>query len=440
MYHSVSLRRLINPALALAVTCALGATSLAQSPTQIYQQIKNLEGNFPLPTPKESVNVGSFDATTGTFTGKVSRIVNSPPDDTGGNKPGERLVAPVAHVNAVAVELIFAVANRVGVFKVTANGVSALASPGQNSVTVSVGSATQVNWTVWSGSKSYSDTLVINRPQIIGAGAFIVPALPLAIVYEPPPDSRNKNKATYTKTSAIGTKVTATFSHEGSTTVNAVPSQFAGVSNLKDKMSTLASLVKNAPGVPYAQQIAGALSTIASGLGSVSASETSGKINTSDHSLELTSQLQTTISTDENNGGPGVGDVVYYLKNPKLVWLAENGRVTLALLDRGMVSTVLVSNLKANLNTGWQGLDPATVRDLLSLDPFANPTGREIRRRTANGARLNLPLPSARFSYQNTYEVNGVAFTEALKRSETQTSSARQAGIQPGSKTIARDG
>jgi hypothetical protein len=217
------------------------------------------------------------------------------------------------------------------------------------------------------------------------------------------------NKATYSVTRAIGSKVTASFSYESSTTANAAPSQFADVSDLKSKMSSLASVVKNAPGVPYAQQIGGALNSIADGLGSASASETNGTVNASDHSLDLTNIISTTIHAGEND------DTVYYLKNPRLVWLAENGRVTLTLLDHGVVATALVSNLRAHLNSGWQGLDPETIQSLLALDPFTNPKRLGL---------LGWQLPELRFSYVDTYEINVtevVVFTSSKTQTDTQT-------------------
>src|SRR6266705_3482800 len=374
MYRFMSLRRSVRLALVFGFVCTLSANTAAQNlnPTQLYQQIKSLESSFPLPTVKERVSVGTLDAPTGIFTGKCSGNCGLPPESPA-DAPTRENVPPVVRVNAVNVELIFKVTHRTADFAVTANGISVFAGPGQSSVTINVGTAQRVNWNVKSGPKSYSDTLFIQRSPIIGAGAFTIPVLPLAIIYEPPPDSRNKNKATYSVTRAIGSKVTTSFSYERSTTVNAVPSQFADVSDLKSKMSSLASVVSSVPGVPYAQQIGGALNSIAGALPSASSTETTGRVNASDHSLELTNIIATSINTWENDGGPGVGDVVYYLKNPRLVWLAENGKVTLALLDHGVVATASVSSLRANLNSGWQGLDREAIQNLLALDPFTNP-------------------------------------------------------------------
>ena len=74
-------------------------------------------------------------------------------------------------------------------------------------VQVDVGRAGDVTWSVKSGTRIYRDRVLLDRPRIIGAGAFTVPALPLAVVYEPPPDEHRLNQATYSVTTSLATSV-----------------------------------------------------------------------------------------------------------------------------------------------------------------------------------------------------------------------------------------
>src|SRR6059036_3822329 len=122
MYRFMLLRRSIGLALVFGLMCTLNATVLAQNPSQLYQQIKSLESSFPLPTLKETVSVGTFDAPTGIFTGKCSGNCGLPPEG-GADVPARDNRPPVAHANAVNVELIFNVKRRSGDFSVTANGI-----------------------------------------------------------------------------------------------------------------------------------------------------------------------------------------------------------------------------------------------------------------------------------------------------------------------------
>src|SRR5262249_2466348 len=48
------------------------ATSVAQQADPTYQQLKDLQGLFPIPTPTATVQVGTFDQTSGNFTGLKS--------------------------------------------------------------------------------------------------------------------------------------------------------------------------------------------------------------------------------------------------------------------------------------------------------------------------------------------------------------------------------
>jgi hypothetical protein len=375
---------------------------------QVYRQIKDLEGTFPIPRPATTIKVGTFYAATGNFTGMVSTAEWEPPDEDH-HHPVKVMVPPVVEVNAVDVVLEFEVKNPPGGFTVTANGITASAPANQRTVSLNVKDATSVHWTVRSGNKSFSDGLVIERPPIVGAGAFTVAALPLAVVYEPPPDRQKRNKATYSVTKSVGTTISTSFSQEESTT-RPTHSAYRSLEDLQKSMKTFASVIEKAPKVPHAAAIAKALQAIAGGLGQVSATQTHGQTVAREDTLALLQMVGTIIDTGENHGGPAIGDIIYYVKNAKLVWLAPGGRLTLALLGYDAIGHIGVDFLKTHLgNTTQTGLDRDTGQALLNLDPFV-----------AGGPEAS--LSPARFDLVKTYDVRGIDgwHTEPFSQTITQ--------------------
>jgi hypothetical protein len=149
---------------------------------------------------------------------------------------------------------------------------------------------------------------------------------------------------------------------------------------------------------------------IAGGLGQVSATQTDGQTVAREDTLALLQMVGTTIDTGENQGGPGIGDIISFLKNAKLVWLAPNGRLTLALLGYDGIVDIGVNFLKTHLgNTAKTGLDRDTGQALLNLDPFV-----------AGGPQAS--LAPARFDPVQTYEFKGTGAskTETFRQEITQ--------------------
>src|SRR5436190_1964869 len=80
------------------------------------------------------------------------------------------------------------------------------------SITVDVGTASQLKLNVkYDNNFHHRDELKLERPSVIGAGVFTVPALPLALIYEPPQGKLKKNTAKYVKTRSGGTTVRLSF-------------------------------------------------------------------------------------------------------------------------------------------------------------------------------------------------------------------------------------
>lgn len=255
----------------------------------LYNTIKAQEVNFPLPTPAATTKVGTFDAATGQFTyadgWQTTRQVSSNPGGAQQGQPTSTITIGVeVHVDAVRVNLIFEVINSQGDLTVDIPGLPKFETT-QTSLTVDIGTASAVPFRVSSGSKSWSPPSgsydphthvltaylpsTIVRPPIIGAGAFTVPVLPVAIVYAPPADSQNKNTATYQFAQTTGVTITSAFSEQDSTTTPA-PGGYTASASLASLMTGAAKVLGQVPPTSpysaYAKGAAAALNVIASTL------------------------------------------------------------------------------------------------------------------------------------------------------------------------------
>jgi hypothetical protein len=121
-----------------------------------------------------------------------------------------------------------------------------------------------------------------------------------------------------------------------------------------------------------------------------------------------------TVDTSPNDGGPGVGDIIYYLRNPRVVWLARGGQVSLALLD---ADTARLSSTRVPLlveNNPALHLAADTARALANLDPFA-----------AGGPEAT--LPPDRFVRLPGLEKNGDSASTEFEVSATISQADREA-------------
>jgi hypothetical protein len=367
---------------------------------QLYSNIKNLEDAFPIPTPTAVVDVGTFNANSGVFFGLISTLEDVPEElvtesPAPNPKPQKIRVPPVVDVDAVNVELEFKLSNSQAGFSVITNGIESVAPPGQTALRVNLARANDVNWTIRAGNKVYSDRLLVQRPPIIGAGAFTIPVLPIAVVYEPPMDNRRLNRASYTISQSRGSVARVSFTTSNQQTTPVV-GKFQTVNTIQSLAKNGAALLKLAGKSKAAE----ALTFLANSLGQASSSQTTGTSVTGEHSLGMIGSQQLAVTTDSKSG-PGSGDVIHFLHNARLVWLADGSDVHLALLgqDRNVAHSVRTLQLSA----GELGLEPEELAALLSLDPFV-----------AGGPQAN--LDPKRFVYVLTLSPGGsvVQTSEAL--------------------------
>jgi hypothetical protein len=415
----------------------------------IYNLIKTNETHFPIPAPYVTVNVGTFDATAGTFTGLTTTTDFDPEpiEHTSKQKPsnpapkfqGLNWVSvtvnsrwqqtitstPAPKVPLAPVLLQFSIARPTAAWSVVANGVTVNAPSTQSTLTVGVWDAMVVTWTVQCGAKSHTDTIRFQRPagaSDYGVGAFTIPIVPVSIIYAPPADSLNKSVASYLQGKTLASTVTNSFATDSNQTVPNGQAQYAGLGDFTSGLSTISQflgLLTSSPGgisaADAAAYAAGSkiISAISAQLGKFTSTIQTGVTNTTDTTMTVTETTTDTISTLANAGGHGVGDVLHFFKNVRMAWSLLNGQMKLTPL--GYTETAFpVGSIQKNLAT--LGISAADAAVLLALDPFV-----------AGGPQA--ALTTDRFTFMETWEygfgtalVHTVSATSDTKNTTTQKS------------------
>jgi hypothetical protein len=359
---ALKLQHLVVPAALLAAALALSSSARAADPPisldTAYQQIKGAEGKIAVPTPEETVDVGYFNAATGDFDGLTTEIemINGKP---------VRMV-PHAWVNAVNTRLLFHVYNATKSVRVSVTGGgSATVQAGGTTLAVHAGRGHDLRWTITSGLKRYGDELIVDRPRIIGAGAFTIPALPVAVVYDPPQNPAGTNTDVYTRSTSIGVSLGMNFGSSSSTSTSADPPQFADLTMFHQQLQGAAAF-ETLVGQSTA---ATALTDIDKYLGSATRNVATKNDNSgsSKRSYTFTDQRGCAIDAGVQHFGPGRSDMIAYLRNARMVWLDNGSTTYLQLLGYGQFECATIDQLRGGLTQ----LNPATVTALVALDPFA---------------------------------------------------------------------
>ncbi len=415
---------------AAGVIGMVGTAAVAQGPgipgcegyrTESYRYIQCVESHIVVPRPSGTLRVGTFDAATGQFRGLTSTTQYHPGDRIGA------LVPPHDTVNAVDVSVSFEVINlKAGSLSVTANGHTVTALPGQTVVTIPVGKANTVWWTLQAGTWSYPEAaaglaclragvrcerVVIDRPPLIGAGAFKIPILPLAIVYEPPMNrecSSNPtrcNRAIYAAGTQYGTTTRLTLSHSRSSTTD-VPGDVDD--QLHGTMESIGGAVGQIDN-PYAKAVGAALQAIAAILPYNSGTTTGGTQVTQQHTLRIM-QTRSDVYPTSAHQGPGAGDVIVFVQGVKVAWLADSGRVRLGYLGHDVLQMVTAGFLRSGGAAARLRLSQESIDALLALDPFVTPVVVTNRIPTGGFGTASSPrgrLSPSRFVPFEVYGVNG---------------------------------
>ena len=359
---------------------------------QVFDLIKQEEAQFTVPAPYVTIDVGTLDVATGSFTGlrTTSERDPEPIEHLPGQHPvnpaprfiGEQWVSvtidstwhqtvtstPAPKVALAPVLLRFSVANAAIGWSVSAAGITLSAPAGQNFLLVNVWDAAIVAWTVTAGGVTATDTLRIQRPAGAPAaalGAFKIPVLPVTIVYAPPADSLGLSTATYTTAHTVGTSVDVGIGNESSSTVPVRATGFLGeLQGFTGGLTAEAALLS----VAGAGSVASVFTAVAGQLGQVSSTHQESVSDGSDTTFTLVQSTTDTAGTNTAGGGPGNGDVLHFYKDVQMVWSYVDGDLRLCPLN---LSDVFVTAHGLRENPADTKLAAADAAALLALDPFS---------------------------------------------------------------------
>lgn len=354
----------------------------------VYNAIKAVEVDFSLPAPYFVVHVGSLDARNGQFRG-LRTTSETDPEPLQGDRPNPpprfvgshrvivtvkrrrrtvtRQPAPLVPLAPVLVEL--AVSNVSTNWSVIVGGDEYTASPTQTSILINVWDKPMVRWRLTVGQHTIEDVVWFQRPNgppAAAAGAFTIPLLPLTIVYSPPVDSLRASSATYTTTEATGSTVDFGIDRDFSSTVPVSGSMFLTSLSLAKGSFDAAALAMKVTGNKAASE---AFSGISGQIGQVTVTEQTGLANGTETSLTLTQAASDELRATVTNGGPGVGDVFYFLRDLRMIWLYVDGRLRLWPLSYTKAS-ITAGGLRQHAES--IGIAAADAQTLLALDPLEN--------------------------------------------------------------------
>lgn len=359
---------------------------------QVYDLIKQEEGRFAVPAPYFTVDVGTLDVATGTFTGlrTTTRRNPEPLPHRPGQHPanpapefrGNRWVSvtidnswhetvtsvPAPVVPLAPVLLRFSVSSAPSPWSVKAAGVET-APAGQMSLLVNLWDAAGVTWTLTAGGVTVTDSLLIQRPAgppAAAVGAFTIPVLPVTIVYAPPADSPGLSTASYTTAQTVGTSVDVGIGNETSTTVPVRATGFVGQLQGFRGVLTADAAVLQAAG---AGSIASGFTAAAGQLGQVTATHQDTISDGFETTFTVTQSTTDTAGTTAAGGGPGQGDVLHFVKDLRMVWAYADGDLRLCPLDE---TDVLVTARGLHGDPAQSGITAADAASLLALDPFVS--------------------------------------------------------------------
>jgi hypothetical protein len=417
---------------------------LSGDPSPAYTFLHNLQlGEMAIATQHGTINVGTFNAATGFFTGlggsgAIDLSDLDPPDPNGGGnlgpimkprpRPQPQPSPTEALIDSVNVGLIFSVTNTNGGFSVTANNTTVTAGPGQRSLTVEVGTASQVAYKITAGARSYSGQFSIIRPPHVAVAT--IPVIPIAVIYDSPQGQSGQNKTQLTVTSSLSTTVTLSYTQGSSVQqpTAVVDGGFSEASDFKKMaddagkvISTLGQNGKDILGqIPasftnWVSGLVGLDGVLSSLMGSSTATDTTGTTTEKDSSNGLTVTSSGTFSPGTHLG-PGDGDLIRYIVAQPIGLIGWGGKVTTTPLPGGQVRQQSVYFLKQRLQAlgtsdapdPLTGLDRQTIQALLALDPLAQ-------------GGPDAPLDPSRFAWRGNYGVNGGTDTETITYSATQS-------------------
>ena len=389
----------------------------------VYKAVKAVEATFPLPAPYFTVNVGTLNVASGVFNGLSTRTrVDAEPVQHGPGEhpriPPPRFVGnsrvsvsidaqfrrttttePAPRVPLAPVLVKFSVTNAATAWTVRVNGADTSVRAGTSSVLVDVWDAATVRWRITIGSRVREDIVWFQRPQgphPAALGAFTIPVLPLTIVYAPPVDSLGASSAKYSAAKTVGSTVDFGSTKDVSSTVPVRGSMFLESVSLAKGTFDAYALALEATGNKVASKI---FSGISDQIGQVSSTEQTGVADGTESTITLVQSTSDELRATVTSGGPGVGDVLHFYRDLRMIWSYVDGDLRLCPLS--FTRTFLTaSGLRDHADTA--GISAADATALLALDPFTGPAVQHT-------------LPADRFRFVETWEYGfGVTFTHTV--------------------------
>ncbi len=381
----------------------LGETQQAATAAQIYAALKRFEAANPPEAPAvEFVDLGAFYPALSC----AQRAAQTSACFPGGGKWKSTYSGPTSHITWEHLERTVAVHGRSVSLKIRVSGASSMtvvangrSFTGTN-LTIPVGAAPQnVYLTLRSGSKSHTEVIVLRQGPNVGAGAFTIPVLPVAILYEPaqrpgfnPANAWEfqfeRNTQSYTTATIVGSTVEQT---RGSTRADV---GYEPPSTLGNHVGTISRAYEAIGG---GGDVGAGLKALASGLGSATGTQTSGVTDQLSRGFSVTTTISSTTTT--NSGlGPGYGDQMIYLKNVKVAWLWDGVTTRLSIIGHDGETPMTAKQMRDYVSVLRQ--TAPTSKELYGLEGFLrmNPF-------VAGGPRPTLSGP--RFGYVGPFGVAG---------------------------------
>jgi hypothetical protein len=358
----------VVPVFAIIICLFFATEALPQDPQNAFELIQNLEDFFLEIDPFQDVNVGTFDAKTGKFSGLKTIIIPA-----GNGVPKPLIITPTINAKAITLRLKFGIKNRENKeVYLQINGHRTGGLKDEFVVSINPSTTRNVSWRITGGNKTISDELDIKQNVFAALGGLELPLIPTGIVYDLPATLSPESKVTYTftKTTSIGMRFSS--SKKGTTATEESPDFMTGLTEFQEivgkgitvaKVFSLDDKDKVAKVTKLAEKLNAALTAL---VGSATATNTEETVTAAEEYVQLKTLAHTVISPPRQ-GGQGKGDMLKFVRSPKFGWVTVNGKLRLTLLSHEGMGLVNINNAQAMKSFGWSEEVIAAVR---KLDPF----------------------------------------------------------------------
>ena len=372
-----------------------GAVSKVPNIHQICQQITGMNSPLVIPvTPSDDILLGTYDARVRAFTWGpgfrvITKIIPPDPNDPGRLKPTRITEHHLGKglIGSVSVQLV----NNGTGLGLQANQTTSVVPPGVSRATVRGPFSGSVGFEFHQeGQVIAGDTLLLDVEHggaTAEAACVVVPALPVAVIYQPPISGANGTLLTDDTTGISLTKITS----DAMPTTEAT-SASALIGTIGDFVSAVGGVIAGATDVGE-EDVSGTLTAIGASLTAIKdvipGPGLWGFEVTDSQTTEVTASVGQSWSSSAELG-PGNGDLILYLRNVYFaaVRLAREDPTTGTEVTHTMVTPlgfegtgpldVLASRLKPGAADPPPDLTPDMRNYLLTFDPVASGNAQAV--------------------------------------------------------------